>query len=201
MLVIVTGTTLGGLGLAGAAFAGALTAMLAVYVLAHSGGRLTAGRLVLAGVALAYPFQAGHSFVLRQATPPAPPSPAVLAARQPRRRSLNQPRHPRARPRDRHGRAADPVAGAERGQRGDRCAVLPLAAAQVSDMNRRTSALTVALGGAIVLDGVDVDVPDGAFAGVLGSNGSEKSTLIGAAYRALRPHTAPHRPPADERYG
>ncbi|MDQ0365169.1 hypothetical protein [Catenuloplanes indicus] len=68
-------------------------------------------------------------------------------------------------------------------------------------MNRRTSALTVALGGAIVLDGVDVDVPDGAFAGVLGSNGSEKSTLIGAAYRALRPHTAPHRPPADERYG
>jgi iron complex transport system permease protein len=67
VLVLVSGASLGGLGLAGAAFLGSLAAMVLVYVLARAGGRLTPGRLVLAGVALAYLFQAGYSFLLQKA--------------------------------------------------------------------------------------------------------------------------------------
>ncbi|TDB76947.1 iron ABC transporter permease [Micromonospora sp. KC723] len=68
VLVIVSGTALGGaLTLSGAAFLGALTAMALVYLLARTGGMLTPGRLVLAGVALAYLFQAGYAYVLQKA--------------------------------------------------------------------------------------------------------------------------------------
>ncbi|WBB78166.1 iron ABC transporter permease [Micromonospora sp. WMMD882] len=67
VLVIVSGAALGGLGLSAAAFLGALAAMVLVYVLARAGGRLTPGRLILAGVALAYLFQAGYSFLLQKA--------------------------------------------------------------------------------------------------------------------------------------
>jgi iron complex transport system permease protein len=44
----------GGLSLAGAAFLGALLAMVAVYLLAQQGGRASSMRLVLAGVAVGY---------------------------------------------------------------------------------------------------------------------------------------------------
>lgn len=67
VLMIVSGATLGGLGLSAAAFAGALAAMVLVYLMARAGGRLTPGRLILAGVALAYLFQAGYSFLLQKA--------------------------------------------------------------------------------------------------------------------------------------
>ncbi|GIH23513.1 ABC transporter permease [Acrocarpospora phusangensis] len=68
VIVFVLGTSaLGGLSLSAAAFAGALVALVLVYVLAQRSGRLTPARLVLAGVALAYLFQAVYSFVLQQA--------------------------------------------------------------------------------------------------------------------------------------
>lgn len=67
VLVIVSGATLGGLGLSAAAFVGALAAMVLVYAMTRAGGRITPGRLVLAGVALAYLFQAGYSFLLQKA--------------------------------------------------------------------------------------------------------------------------------------
>ncbi|MFY1668503.1 FecCD family ABC transporter permease [Plantactinospora sp. WMMB334] len=66
VLVLVSGAG-GVFGLSGAAFLGSLTAMALVYVMARAGGRLTPGRLVLAGVALAYLFQAGYSFLLQKA--------------------------------------------------------------------------------------------------------------------------------------
>lgn len=66
--VIVSGAALGGMvGLSGAAFLGALTALVLVYLMAGGRGRLTPGRLVLAGVALSYLFQAGYSFLLQRA--------------------------------------------------------------------------------------------------------------------------------------
>lgn len=65
---IVSGVTVGGMvGLSGAAFLGALAALMLVYVMAGGRGRLTPGRLVLAGVALSYLFQAGYSFLLQRA--------------------------------------------------------------------------------------------------------------------------------------
>ncbi|TDD25323.1 FecCD family ABC transporter permease [Nonomuraea diastatica] len=68
VLVLILGaSTLGGLTLSGAAFAGSLLALGLVYTLAQRSGRLTPSRLVLAGVALAYLFQALYSFVLQQA--------------------------------------------------------------------------------------------------------------------------------------
>ncbi|TDC96654.1 iron ABC transporter permease [Nonomuraea deserti] len=68
VLVLILGaSTLGGLSLSGAAFAGSLLALGLVYALAQRSGRLTPSRLVLAGVALAYLFQALYSFVLQQA--------------------------------------------------------------------------------------------------------------------------------------
>jgi iron complex transport system permease protein len=68
VLVLVSGSAVAGtLGLSAAAFAGSLLAMLLVYLAARISGRLTAGRLVLAGVALAYLFQAGYSFLLQKA--------------------------------------------------------------------------------------------------------------------------------------
>lgn len=68
VLVLILGaSTLGGLSMSAAAFAGALLALALVYVLAQRSGRITPSRLVLAGVALAYLFQALYSFVLQQA--------------------------------------------------------------------------------------------------------------------------------------
>lgn len=68
VLVLILGAgALGGLSLSGAAFAGSLLALGLVYALAQRAGRITPSRLVLAGVALAYLFQALYSFVLQQA--------------------------------------------------------------------------------------------------------------------------------------
>lgn len=68
VLVFILGTSaLGGLSLSMAAFLGALLAMALVYLLAQRSGRITPARLVLAGVALAYLFQALYSFVLQRA--------------------------------------------------------------------------------------------------------------------------------------
>ncbi|SES93788.1 FecCD family ABC transporter permease [Nonomuraea wenchangensis] len=68
VLVLILGASaLGGLSLSAAAFAGSLLALGLVYVLAQRAGRLTPSRLVLAGVALAYLFQAAYSFVLQLA--------------------------------------------------------------------------------------------------------------------------------------
>ncbi|MDF5752795.1 iron ABC transporter permease [Spongiactinospora sp. TRM90649] len=68
VLVLVLGASaLGGLSLSAAAFAGSLIALALVYALAQRSGRITPARLVLAGVALAYLFQAVYSFVLQQA--------------------------------------------------------------------------------------------------------------------------------------
>ena len=61
----------GGLGVSAAAFAGALLAMGLVYVLARRRGRVSPLRLVLAGVALAYLFQAVYSFLLIKTEPQA----------------------------------------------------------------------------------------------------------------------------------
>lgn len=45
----------------------------------------------------------------------------------------------------------------------------------------------VRLGDRAVLDGVDLRVPDGAVVGLLGGNGSGKSSLLRTVYRAMRP--------------
>ncbi|MEV0616402.1 iron ABC transporter permease [Nonomuraea sp. NPDC050404] len=68
VLVLILGASaLGGLSLSAAAFAGSLLALGLVYLLAQRSGRITPSRLVLAGVALAYLFQAAYSFVLQLA--------------------------------------------------------------------------------------------------------------------------------------
>ena len=68
VLVLVYGAAAtGGLGLSAAAFAGSLAATGLVYVLAQRAGRITPGRLLLSGVAMAYLFQALFSYVLQQA--------------------------------------------------------------------------------------------------------------------------------------
>lgn len=54
-------------------------------------------------------------------------------------------------------------------------------------MNLETRALRAALGGKQVLQGVDLQVEDGAFFGLIGPNGSGKSTLLRCVYRALAP--------------
>ncbi|MFI1472248.1 FecCD family ABC transporter permease [Streptomyces wuyuanensis] len=65
VLVLVLGVTLfGAFSLPVAAFCGALTALLAVYFLARSGGRMTTVRLVLAGVATAEVLSAVASFLV-----------------------------------------------------------------------------------------------------------------------------------------
>ncbi|MGH3898900.1 MAG: FecCD family ABC transporter permease [Pseudonocardiaceae bacterium] len=70
VLVLVLGSAaVGELSLSGAAFVGALGAMGVVYVLAQRGGRVTPFRLVLAGVALAYLFQALYGVLLLKANP------------------------------------------------------------------------------------------------------------------------------------
>ncbi|SDR22733.1 FecCD family ABC transporter permease [Thermostaphylospora chromogena] len=67
LVFIIGSSTLGGLSLSAAAFLGALLALVLIYLLAQRSGRLTPARLVLAGVALAYLFQALYSYVLQQA--------------------------------------------------------------------------------------------------------------------------------------
>jgi len=67
MVLVLGSSAVGGLSLAGAAFAGALVAMVLVYVFAQRSGRITPARLLLAGVALAFLFQALYSFVLQKA--------------------------------------------------------------------------------------------------------------------------------------
>lgn len=66
--VIVLGVSwLGPFSLAGAAFLGALVAFVAVYALARQGGQLSTGRLILAGVAVAYIFSALTNLVIYNA--------------------------------------------------------------------------------------------------------------------------------------
>ena len=68
MLFLVYGSAVvGGLGLSAAAFIGSLTALGLVYLLAQRAGRITSGRLLLSGVAMAYLFQSLFSYVLQQA--------------------------------------------------------------------------------------------------------------------------------------
>lgn len=72
VLVLVLGPALvGGLSLSVAAFLGGLLATSLVYLLAQRGGRITPSRLILAGVALAYLFQACYSFLLLKTQPEA----------------------------------------------------------------------------------------------------------------------------------
>lgn len=70
VLVLVLGASAAaGLGLSSAAFAGALIATMLVYVLAQRAGRVTPFRLILAGVSLAYLFQALYGLLLLRANP------------------------------------------------------------------------------------------------------------------------------------
>ncbi|PWW60328.1 FecCD family ABC transporter permease [Actinokineospora spheciospongiae] len=70
VLVLVVGSgAAAGLGISSAAFAGALIATLLVYALAQRGGRVTPFRLILAGVSLAYLFQALYGLLLLRANP------------------------------------------------------------------------------------------------------------------------------------
>ena len=69
VLVLVLGSaTIGGLSVSAAAFAGAVAATALVYVLARRRGRVTPLRLILAGVAVAYLFQAAYSYVILRTT-------------------------------------------------------------------------------------------------------------------------------------
>lgn len=70
VLVLVVGSSaVAGLGVSSAAFAGALLATLLVYLLAQRAGRVTPFRLILAGVSLAYLFQALYGLLLLRANP------------------------------------------------------------------------------------------------------------------------------------
>jgi iron complex transport system permease protein len=70
VLVLVLGSSAAaGLGLSSAAFTGALVATLLVYLLAQRAGRVTPFRLILAGVSLAYLFQALYGLLLLHASP------------------------------------------------------------------------------------------------------------------------------------
>ncbi|MGL4745630.1 MAG: FecCD family ABC transporter permease [Dermatophilaceae bacterium] len=69
VLALALGLTSAGVTMSGAAFAGALVATAALYALARRGGRVTPIRFVLAGVALAYLFQAIYSYVLISTDP------------------------------------------------------------------------------------------------------------------------------------
>ncbi|WP_030868706.1 FecCD family ABC transporter permease [Streptomyces sp. NRRL F-2747] len=80
VLVIVFGATaagtagalggIGALGVPAAAFAGSMGALVAVYAMARSGGTMTTGRLILAGVAVQYILSALTSLVLVLAAHP-----------------------------------------------------------------------------------------------------------------------------------
>jgi len=68
VLFLVYGSAVvGALGLSAAAFTGSLVALGLVYLLAQRAGRITPGRLLLSGVAMAYLFQSLFSYMLQQA--------------------------------------------------------------------------------------------------------------------------------------
>ena len=69
LVITAGGATLGGVGVAGAAFLGALAAGLLVFSLGQRSGRLAPTRLVLAGVAVGYVLLAATSFLQLRATP------------------------------------------------------------------------------------------------------------------------------------
>jgi iron complex transport system permease protein len=64
VLVLVAGAGFGLFVLPAAAFTGALVALIAVYFLARTGGRMTTGRLILAGVAVAEVLSASASLLI-----------------------------------------------------------------------------------------------------------------------------------------
>ena len=69
VLVLVQGSaSIGGASVPAAAFTGAVAATALVYVLARRRGRVTPLRLILAGVAIAYLFQAAYSYVILRTT-------------------------------------------------------------------------------------------------------------------------------------
>ena len=71
LVLTLTARPFGDLSLTLAAFAGALIAMVLVYLLAQQHGRITPLRLVLAGVALSYVFSAATSYLVLRASQPA----------------------------------------------------------------------------------------------------------------------------------
>lgn len=68
MVLALGSSAVAGLSLSAAAFLGGLVALGLVYAIAQRGGQVTPGRLILAGVALAYLFQAGYSFVIQKSS-------------------------------------------------------------------------------------------------------------------------------------
>lgn len=78
VLVITIGAgTAAGLTLSGAAFAGALLTMIVVYLIAQQGGQVSAGRLILAGVAISYALSSVTTFLILRASSPGTNSAAV----------------------------------------------------------------------------------------------------------------------------
>jgi iron complex transport system permease protein len=78
VLVITVGAgTAAGLNLSGAAFVGALLTMIVVYLIAQQGGQVTAGRLILAGVAISYALSSVTTFLVLRASSPGTNSAAV----------------------------------------------------------------------------------------------------------------------------
>ncbi|MEU9731619.1 iron ABC transporter permease [Streptomyces sp. NPDC048002] len=69
LVITLGGAALGGIGVSGAAFVGALAAGVLVFALGRRAGRLAPTRLVLAGVAVGYVLLSATSFVQLQATP------------------------------------------------------------------------------------------------------------------------------------
>ncbi|WP_055523253.1 FecCD family ABC transporter permease [Streptomyces graminilatus] len=69
LVITLTSGALGGLGVSSAAFAGAVGAVVLVFLLGRRGGRLAPTRLVLSGVAVGYLFLAATSFLQLRATP------------------------------------------------------------------------------------------------------------------------------------
>lgn len=68
VVVLVLGSAaVGGASLSVAAFVGSLGALATVYFLAQQRGRLSTSKLILAGVAMAYLFQAAYSFLIQKA--------------------------------------------------------------------------------------------------------------------------------------
>lgn len=68
------------------------------------------------------------------------------------------------------------------------------------DVVLRARGIAVRLGGAPVLEDVDLDVPPGAIVGLIGANGAGKTTLLRVLLGILRPHSGRvHRP--DRRAG
>nr|ATY72536.1 iron chelate uptake ABC transporter [Streptomyces thioluteus] len=69
LVITLAGGALGGLGVSGAAFLGAIAAVVLVFLLGQRRGRLAPTRLVLSGVAVGYVFLAATSYLQLQATP------------------------------------------------------------------------------------------------------------------------------------